>query len=322
MIVPSTTTGTFVVTITSDDTSSVTASQSPYNSSVLASACSCLRLPPSSTTSTTTVTAIVEKTVASNMAALTTVTPLTTSVLFSTDLEVQTDIVVETINVLSTMTHTPTSFIPSVTTATATNTLVIEKSDVLLSMNSIISDQGYQTFCSALLKYATSTVDVYKSVTSTMSATTTIVTSTVTSSVITTTYPQGLKKRQPLITPSGLTPYPDDYVSSACVRVVPSPSAFTESITSSYTTTATSTVSVGTTTTETIFTSKPASTIACKPDGTNQLVTDGSFECEDSYTTPWGLHNSATFLLDESAPDGYYVVQLSSGEGAAYIDFD
>ncbi|GAB7357385.1 hypothetical protein MBLNU459_g8324t2 [Dothideomycetes sp. NU459] len=263
----------------------------------------------------------------SGFAQTTTVTPLTTSTSFATGIEIETVTLVDIVDATATFTQVPTSYSSSMTTFDTTSTSIIKKSDVLKTMNAIISSQSYQTFCSSMLAYPTPTSEIYVDVTATVTVTVTSINSTKTQTdtiftTITTTdqtaeqgSAESVFKRGPaasaLSTPSDMAVYPTDYISSACAMAVVPPATVTEYFTSSHTKTATNVVDIVSTTvtTSTQTVVSALSTIACSSGLYTQSLYDGSFECGSNSWT----YNKTTagIVADPSAPDGNYVMVLN-----------
>ncbi|GAB7355451.1 hypothetical protein MBLNU459_g5956t2 [Dothideomycetes sp. NU459] len=246
-----------------------------------------------------------------NIAVSTTVTPRTSITAVSTITDYDTDTAAQTIDVMTTLPYVPTSTSVLIQTGYTTSTSIVLKSDVLKTMVSIVSSESLQPFCSTYLGYTTSTASTYMTISTTATVVTTNLASTETHMVtqtVTASTASIMDKRQAPnpypATPSALGSYSNDFISSACALAVQSPSAKTESLTTTYTTTATSVVSI----TSVTLTSTATSTPVVK-----NLLADPSFELNDD---AWACGSECSLAYaPEAAYAGNYMAQLTAEEG-------
>jgi hypothetical protein len=205
----------------------------------------------------------------------------------------------------------------------------------------IVNDNSYQSFCSDILDYTTPVTTVYQTRT-TGAAVTATATSTSTNFVTftVTSFPSAPAKRQaeedpepeplpeptpeepepepvpeedptpvePEPIPTLLTPYPADYVTSACVLAISSPSTSTVSLTETITTTNTLTQ----TATRTVQATATATVAAVQYPVTNGNFETGSFDSWSVLPSVDGDGGSTwTIQPNGDSTHGAYVVQLS-----------
>ncbi|GAB7352194.1 hypothetical protein MBLNU459_g2671t1 [Dothideomycetes sp. NU459] len=284
-------------------------------SAVVSSACSCLSIPVSTTTVTVALSTQVTATSITYVPTIETDTSTTDVSAFSTVNIISTQVTINLVDAIATATVVPTSVSTNIQTTFATSTTVVLKSNLLKSIESIVSSQSLQPFCSAHLNYAVHSTDVYTSVTATMTQTitTTWSTQTSTSFVYASTLPNtasAVTKRQAatLSTPTALGGYSDDLLSSACIAAVASP---TGTLTNYHSVTAAPVTS--TNTVSVIASASVTQTVEAAPG----IMYDSSFELNNG---SWNLYGGAKMVPKNDAYDGSHVLELSVASANSYTD--
>lgn len=194
----------------------------------------------------------------------------------------------------------------------------------------IVNDNSYQSVCSGILGYTTPVTTVYQTRT-TGALVTATTTSTRTNSVTltVTSFPSAAAKRQaddpepqpdptpvePEPLPSSLTAYPADYVTSACVLAITTPTTSTVSGTVTITTTDT----VTQTATQTVQATSTATVAAVQHPVTNGNFETGTFDSWSILPSSDG-DGGTTWTIQPSGDSahGAYVAQISMPNPGSY----
>jgi hypothetical protein len=176
----------------------------------------------------------------------------------------------------------------------------------------IVNEDSYQSFCSDILDYTTPLTTAYQTATATAvvtASTTTTVTNFVATVTVTTVQAPAAKRQETTAdaTPTPLTSYPDDYITSACRLAVTSPS--TSTISSTVTVTGTQTnVQVAT---QTVQATATATKVCAKYPITNSGFETGSFNPWQVYNPINGAGGSWSLQAGQDSARGAYVAQVT-----------